>query len=82
MKRSAPPPPTSLVTPEIRRWVETWREADRALSLLKRETLRQLETREALRQLADAFDLAVATAPRTSTSGLVDQQRLFQRLRT
>jgi hypothetical protein len=68
-------------SPELRLWVDTWRDADVALARIKRQALEQLDTREALAQLADAFDAAVRDAPRTTTSGLVEQQRLFGLLR-
>lgn len=70
------PPPSSAV----RRWVETWREAGKALSQVKRAELERLETSAALVQLADAFELALRTSPATRTSGLVEQQAIFSRL--
>ena len=73
--------PIPSVSPELRRWVETWRDAGPALAAVKRQELRRLRTPDALRQLADAFDAAVREAPRTETSGLVIQQAIFQRLR-
>ena len=69
-----------LVTPQLRSWVESWREADVALARVKRTALERLDTRDALRQLSDAF-AAAAKVPRTTTTGLVEQQRIFQRLR-
>jgi hypothetical protein len=69
------------VTPELLRWVEGWRAAGPALERLKWAELEQLETMKALDQLADAFDHAVRHAPRTTTSGLVEQQRVFALLR-
>lgn len=68
-------------SPELRLWVDTWREADVALARINREELERLDTRVALAQLADAFDAAVRDAPRTTTSGLVEQQQLFGLLR-
>ena len=73
--------PPSSSTPELRRWVATWRAAGEALAAVKRAELRRLDTLEALAQLADAFDHAVRAAPRTTTSGLVAQQRILARLR-
>ncbi|MEX2179710.1 MAG: hypothetical protein WD801_13420 [Gemmatimonadaceae bacterium] len=73
--------PTPSASADLRRWVETWRNAGPALASVKRDELRRLRTADALRQLADAFDAAVRGAPRTETSGLVMQQAIFQRLR-
>lgn len=69
-----------MITPELREWVATWREADVALARVKRAELERLETTEALRQLTDAFRDA-AHVPQVTETGLVEQQRIFQRLR-
>lgn len=66
---------------DVRRWVETWQSAGPALERIKRADLARLVTTDALAELADAFDLAVRRACPTTTSGLVEQQRLFARLR-
>jgi hypothetical protein len=70
-------PPTA----ELRRWVETWRTAGDALARVKGDELARLDTAPALRQLADAFEHALRRAQPTYTSGLVEQQRIFARLR-
>ncbi|HWG54875.1 MAG TPA: hypothetical protein VN677_16380 [Gemmatimonadaceae bacterium] len=51
------------------------------MSELKRRELREVDTRAALVQLADAFEYALRHARSTDTSGLVVQQQLFARLR-
>jgi hypothetical protein len=60
--------------PRLPAWVETWRAADLALGQIKRAELEGLDTREALRQLSDAFRDA-SRRPRTTMTGLVEQQR-------
>ena len=65
----------------LRQWVDTWRGAGEALSRVKRSELERLETPRALEQLADAFEMALRTAPPAAISGLVEQQRIFARLR-
>ena len=69
------------VPSELRDWVTAWRAAGPALAEIKRAELRRLDTLIALQQLADAFEMALRTAPTTNTSGLVDQQRILLRLR-
>lgn len=64
----------------LERWVAAWREAGPALDEQRRRELEQLETPTALAQLAAAFAHALASAPPSDTSGLVEQQRYFQRL--
>lgn len=69
-----------MASADLARWVSTWRRAEGALAGLKREELERLDTSVALCQLEDAFEHALRTASPTTTSGLVDQQRVFQRL--
>lgn len=73
--------PRETTSAELRRWVATWREAGRALAAVKREELGRLETHDALLHLADAFDAAIRSSVHTTTSGLVEQQAILQRLR-
>lgn len=65
---------------QLQRWVATWREAGPALDRQKRAELERLETATALTQLAAAFELALARAHLSDTSGLVEQQRYFRHL--
>jgi hypothetical protein len=65
----------------VREWASIWVRAGEALSELKRRELREVDTRAALVQLADAFEYALRHARSTDTSGLVVQQQLFARLR-
>ena len=64
-----------------RSWVEGWQRAGRRLSELKKLELRAISTEEALQNLADAFESCrLHFTPRPS-SGLVEQQRWFSKLR-
>jgi len=65
---------------QIARFVSTWREAGPVLAEQKRRELQALSTPEALAQLADMFEHALRTAIPSDTSGLVEQQRYFQKL--
>jgi hypothetical protein len=62
-------------------WVSAWKRAGPALDAVKRSELRRLRTSAALEQLRDHFDYALRTAKKTKTSGLVEQQRIFRKLR-
>jgi len=66
-------------------WVDTWREAGPALEKIKREELRAMTAERAL-WVADAV-LVMAShgwwnPARENWSGLVEQQALFERLRS
>lgn len=64
-----------------RRWVQTWRDAAERLEEIRRSELRSLDSYAAIARLCgDADYLSAPRAPR-STSGLVQQQAFFQRLR-
>lgn len=65
----------------VRRWVENWRQADRQLERLRAEEIRNSDTTAAIEQLSDAFESARRQWKPPTTSGLVEQQRLFARLR-
>jgi hypothetical protein len=73
--------PRSQEQAQLERWVNTWREAATALEAQKRAELERLDTREALAQLASAFEHARLHAPVPNTSGLVEQQRHLRKLR-
>jgi len=64
----------------MRRWVETWRVAGAKLEKLRQRELEATDTRAAVRQI---FSTAAPRTrhPSSSTSGLVEQQVYFARLR-
>jgi hypothetical protein len=64
-----------------KQWVDTWRRAGKRLAELRRDELRAVDTQQALLTLADAFESCRLQHPPGPTSGLVEQQRLFRRLR-
>jgi len=73
-------PPSSVRDRELlRRWVETWRRAEVELEPIRRRELRSLDTQEAIRQIFS--EQAEASQPSPVTSGLVEQQAWFARLR-
>jgi hypothetical protein len=64
-----------------RRWVKTWREATPRLEAIRRRELRELDAFAAISRLCGAADYRVAPYAPRSTSGLIEQQRLFAKLR-
>lgn len=65
----------------VNEWVAAWKRAGPALTEVKRAELRHLRTAGAIAQLEDHFRYALRTAKATRTSGLVEQQRVFKKLR-
>jgi len=66
---------------EGRIWVQGWRRAGERLRQLRKAELQEISTEEALLRLAGAFDSCRLHATPRPTSGLVEQQRWFGRLR-
>lgn len=64
---------------QIRAWIKNWEELGPILEAEWRASLKRVSTAEAI----EAFDLAYQSArlhcPRRESSGLVEQQRWFQR---
>jgi hypothetical protein len=65
-----------------RRWVKTWREAAPKLEAIRRRELRELDAFSAISMLCGPADYREGPREPKPTSGLVEQQRLFARLRT
>jgi hypothetical protein len=63
----------------MRRWVETWIGAGEELEKIRGREIQATDTREAVRQVFSAETSMLH--PPSSTSGLVEQQALFARLR-
>ena len=64
-----------------RRWVKTWQDAGPRLERIRRQELRALDAYTAIRQLCGPADYHVAPRAPKATSGLIEQQRYFQRMR-
>jgi uncharacterized protein involved in type VI secretion and phage assembly len=71
---------------QMKLWVETWRHAGPELERLKRAELRALSEEDAFDQaevLAESVtDVVWIDSGRSKASGLVEQQRLFRKLRS
>lgn len=69
--------PHPAITDDMRRWVETWRQAGPELAALRREEVRTMDNVVAMQQLGDCFNDATRNRPPRESSGLVEMQRLF-----
>ncbi len=65
----------------IQRWVEAWRQAGPELEAIRRREVREADNLVVLSQLSGAFNYATRTMPPRESSGLVEMQRYFARLR-
>ncbi len=80
-------PPSALAgwTPEQvaqgKRWVQTWKDAGEAMEALRRRELRELDSYKTIALLCGPADYTREPFAPKPTSGLVEQQRIFSRLR-
>jgi len=66
----------------LKHWAQTWTSAGNALDALRRRELAAMTDDDVRRAIADLFtDAPMSDLPPRTTSGLVEQQRLFARLR-
>ena len=64
-----------------RRWVKTWQEAAPRLEAIRRQELRELDPYTAISWLCGPANYREAPRAPKPTSGLIEQQRLFRKLR-
>ena len=65
----------------LRRWAQTWKLFGPELERIRLRELRDEDNRLSLQLLARAFNQATSTQPAAVTSGLVEMQRHFAKLR-
>ena len=65
---------------ELRTFVEAWKVASKRLEILRREDLHSIDVAVHITALNGAFEAALA-GPARKSSGLVEQQAVFARLR-
>jgi len=65
---------------DLRAFVDSWRIASARLEDLRRRELRDIDVAGQIEALSGAFEATLASPPRKS-SGLVEQQAVFARMR-
>jgi len=66
---------------KMRLWVETWKRAGPELEAIRREEVRDADNNKVLDLLEDAFNDALESRPPRESSGMVEMQTLFAKLR-
>jgi hypothetical protein len=64
-----------------RRWMEAWRTAGPELEHIRREEIRNADTRRFVEVTSGILSGMQPDLPLRQSSGLVEQQRLFRRMR-
>ncbi len=67
--------------PNAKRWVQVWKQAGQSLEEIDRQRLRNLRYEDHVAEIDELLELAFRFAKPRPTSGLVEQQRLFAKLR-
>ena len=65
----------------MRRWVETWKQAGPELEAIRRREIEQINVLEELAGLEGVFNYATRNVPPDPSSGLVEMQAWFAKLR-
>ncbi|MBI4350808.1 MAG: hypothetical protein HY550_05170 [Elusimicrobia bacterium] len=68
-------------TDAMREWVARWRKTGPELERIRLQELRQVVVGSSIEQLEDSFQSALLNYPARTSSGLIEQQRWFMRLR-
>lgn len=79
MRRVAKTTAKNLAQAKI--WVEAWKRAAPELERMRREEIRRADTESAIPVFDGLFESAIEANPPGPMCGLVEQQRLFGRLR-
>jgi hypothetical protein len=66
----------------IRRWVKHWQDAAPELEAIRRREVREADNLRVLDLLEPAFNHAARSLPPRESSGMVEMQAVFARLRT
>jgi hypothetical protein len=66
---------------KMRLWVETWKRAGPELEAIRRREIREADNIKVLASLEGAFNHATRTLPPRPSSGMVEMQAWFAKLR-
>ena len=65
----------------LRQWVETWKRAGPELEAIRRREIREADNAQVIEALESAFNHATRTFPSRTSSGMIEMQRILQKLR-
>jgi hypothetical protein len=65
----------------MREYVNRWKDTGAILEKLRREAIRNVNIGEEILSLSDASEAALKMYPPKPTSGLIEMQRLFRKLK-
>ncbi len=71
----------TMQTPDAKQWVERWKRLRPILEKIESEELRDVDAQEAIRKIMPMCDWCVEHTEQRRTSGLIEQQRYFTKVR-
>lgn len=69
-------------TEKLREWANTWRKTGKILDNINRQEMREASLPETILALSDACKSALLLHPPQPTSGLIEMQKVFRRLKS
>jgi hypothetical protein len=66
---------------QLRQWVQNWQRVGLELEEIRRREIEEVETREAIRQIFGSAEFFFRHLDAPATSGLIEQQAWFAKLR-
>lgn len=72
---------TNTEAEQIRQWRDNWKRASKTLEELRIKDIRETDVIDAIPAFDDAFESALWLTPNSPTSGLVELQKRFARMR-
>ncbi len=67
---------------KLRAWAQGWKKTGKVLEGINREEMREVSLPEAILALTDACESALLLYPPQPTSGLIEMQKVFRRLKS
>ena len=65
----------------LKQWAHHWKEASEKLSEVRAKDIRSIQTKEAILSFNKAFSSVILKENPKSTSGLVELQKIFRKLK-
>ena len=65
----------------MKEWISRWEKTGRVLEKIKREEMTRINTPQSIELLNDAFESALWLHQWVPSSGLIEQQRLFMKVK-
>lgn len=66
---------------QMKQWIKTWEKAGKALEEVRKKEIRETNTQESIPAFDDVFKFTILNVKPKDTSGLVEMQSWFKRMK-